>query len=163
MICARFLQCQYGCPSKSLLLSSLLSSPQPFLFAPHPHPHYILFFPHSLSPTGPTPVYPTPPAPAVLKGTDSRSYILDAMRLTPRDANYVLGPKGTGNIPEDALKCVDRNIAVTYVLRQELINSYAQVPLPAVLLNRILCGWMSICFLLCTSPLLSTPKLKCYH
>jgi Clustered mitochondria len=62
----------------------------------------------------------------VLKGTDNRSYVLDAMRLTPRDANYVVGPKGTGNIPTEALKCVDRNIAVTYVLRQELINSYAQ-------------------------------------
>jgi Clustered mitochondria len=62
----------------------------------------------------------------VLKGTDNRSYVRDAMRLTPRDANYVVGPKGTGNIPAYALKCVDRNIAVTYVLRQELINSYAQ-------------------------------------
>ena len=52
---------------------------------------------------------------------------MDAMRLTPRDANYVKGPKGTGNITADALGLVNDNIAQTYVLRHELISSYAQV------------------------------------
>lgn len=62
----------------------------------------------------------------VLKGTDGRMYALEAMRLTPRDANYVKGAKGTKNIPPSCLSPVDENIAMTYVLRHELVSIYAQ-------------------------------------
>lgn len=34
----------------------------------------------------------------VLRGSDGRDYLLEMMRLTPRDANYVRGPKGTGKV-----------------------------------------------------------------
>jgi hypothetical protein len=61
----------------------------------------------------------------VLKGTDGRTYALEAMRLTPRDANYVKGSKATGNLSVEAQAQVDANIATTYVLRQELITMYA--------------------------------------
>jgi hypothetical protein len=61
----------------------------------------------------------------VLKGTDGRTYALEAMRLTPRDANYVKGSKSTGNLSVEAQAQVDANIATTYVLRQELITVYA--------------------------------------
>jgi hypothetical protein len=36
----------------------------------------------------------------MIKGTDDRTYILDAMRLTPRDANFVSGPKGNSHISQ---------------------------------------------------------------
>ena len=53
------------------------------------------------------------------------------VRLTPRDANYV--PKyttavaGTGNITEESLSKVDKDLACTYVIRHELIPLYLQV------------------------------------
>ena len=53
------------------------------------------------------------------------------VRLTPRDANYV--PKyttvvgGTGNIAEESLAKVDKDLACTYVIRHELIPLYLQV------------------------------------
>ena len=62
----------------------------------------------------------------LLKGTDGRAYVLDAMRLTPIDANYVKGPKSTGNIPVDTLALVNNNVSTSYVLRYELISSYSQ-------------------------------------
>jgi len=62
----------------------------------------------------------------MIKGTDDRTYILDATRLTPRDANFVKGLKGTNNIPLESLSYVDSNIAVTYVLRHELVGTYVQ-------------------------------------
>ena len=62
----------------------------------------------------------------LLKGTDGRAYVLDAMRLTPIDANYVKGPKSTGNIPVDKLALVNNNVSTSYVLRYELISSYSQ-------------------------------------
>jgi hypothetical protein len=36
------------------------------------------------------------------------------------------GPKGTSNISQESLSHVDSNIAVTYVLRHELVSMYAQ-------------------------------------
>ena len=62
----------------------------------------------------------------LLKGTDGRAYVLDAMRLTPIDANYVKGPKSTGNIPVETLALVNNNVSTSYVLRYELISSYSQ-------------------------------------
>lgn len=34
----------------------------------------------------------------VLRGSDGRDYLLEMMRLTPRDANYVHGEKGTAKV-----------------------------------------------------------------
>ena len=62
----------------------------------------------------------------LLKGTDGRAYVLDAMRLTPIDANYVKGPKGTGNFPLETLSLINNNVSTAYVLRHELISSYSQ-------------------------------------
>jgi Clustered mitochondria len=62
----------------------------------------------------------------LLKGTDGRAYVLDAMRLTPIDANYVKGPKGTGNFPPETLSLINNNVSTAYVLRHELISSYSQ-------------------------------------
>lgn len=49
-------------------------------------------------------------------------------RLTPRDANYVK-VNGTGKYDEEILSNVNDNVAVAYVLRDELIQSYKQVNL----------------------------------
>ena len=62
----------------------------------------------------------------LLKGTDGRAYVLDAMRLTPIDANYVKGPKGTGNFTAETLSLINNNVSTAYVLRHELISSYSQ-------------------------------------
>ena len=63
----------------------------------------------------------------VLKGTDGRVYALEMMRLTPRDANFVRGEKGTGKIAPEVLAKADADLAVAYVLRPELINAFNQV------------------------------------
>ena len=60
----------------------------------------------------------------VLRGSDGRLYTLEAMRLTPRDANYVKGDKGTKNISSELLSHVDDGVATTYVLRLELVENY---------------------------------------
>lgn len=60
----------------------------------------------------------------VLQGADGRNYILEMMRLTPRDANYVAGDKGTGKVA--LLEKSDKDLAVTYVLRPELVSMYVQ-------------------------------------
>ena len=62
----------------------------------------------------------------LLKGTDGRAYVLDAMRLTPIDANYVKGPKGTGNFTAETLSLINNNVSTAYVLRHELISSFSQ-------------------------------------
>ena len=60
----------------------------------------------------------------VLRGSDGRDYVLEVMRLTPRDANYVAGEKGTGKVT--TLDKTDKDLAVTYILRPELISIYVQ-------------------------------------
>jgi hypothetical protein len=65
----------------------------------------------------------------VLRGSDGRDYVLEVMRLTPRDASYILGDKGTGKVP--LLDQADKDIAVTYILRRELIDIYMQNKLNA--------------------------------
>jgi len=63
----------------------------------------------------------------MVEGTDGRVYLLEIMRLTPIDANYVpLSLGGTGKINEELLTRVDKNIAHTYILRQELVVIYLQ-------------------------------------
>lgn len=57
----------------------------------------------------------------VLKGSDGRLYCLEVMRLTPRDANYVKGDKGTGRIPKEWIDGTDDNLGIAYVLRRELV------------------------------------------
>lgn len=60
----------------------------------------------------------------VLQGSDGRNYVLEVMRLTPRDANYVTGEKGTGKV--SLLEKADKDLAVTYVLRPELVSLFVQ-------------------------------------
>jgi len=62
----------------------------------------------------------------LLKGSDGKVYALEVMRLTPRDANYVVGARGTNKLDEKTLGGTDKNLLVTYVLRQELINLFVQ-------------------------------------
>jgi protein TIF31 len=57
----------------------------------------------------------------VLKGSDGRMYCLEVMRLTPRDANYVKGEKGTGKLAARWLDKTDDNLGIAYVLRRELV------------------------------------------
>ena len=68
----------------------------------------------------------------LLRGSDGRLYALEAMRVTPRDANYVVGAKGTGHLPEAVLAHVDPGVAVTYVLRLELVESFVQQRIKAL-------------------------------
>jgi hypothetical protein len=65
----------------------------------------------------------------VLRGSDGRDYVLEVMRLTPRDANYVLGEKGTGKVALAAK--ADKDLAVTYLLRRELVELFVQSKLNA--------------------------------
>lgn len=65
----------------------------------------------------------------VLRGSDGRDYVLEVMRLAPRDANYVAGEKGTGKVA--LLDRADKDLAVTYVLRRELIEIFMQNKLNA--------------------------------
>lgn len=61
----------------------------------------------------------------ILQGSDGRMYILEMMRLTTRDANFVHNTaRGTNKLPVEQLAMTDKDIAVTYVLRQELINIF---------------------------------------
>jgi protein TIF31 len=60
----------------------------------------------------------------LLKGSDSRIYALETVRLTPRDANYVKCSKGTSLIDKKFLDRVDEDICFAYVLRRELISLY---------------------------------------
>ncbi len=60
----------------------------------------------------------------VLRGSDGRDYVLEVMRLTPRDANYVLGEKGTGKVA--LAEKADKDLAVTYLLRRELVELFIQ-------------------------------------
>lgn len=60
----------------------------------------------------------------ILKGADNRLYALEMIRFTPRDANYVKDTKGTGNIAKEYLEAVSDNVAMVYVLRNELVSSY---------------------------------------
>jgi protein TIF31 len=68
----------------------------------------------------------------LLRGSDGRLYALEAMRVTPRDANYVAGAKGTGHVPAALLAHVDPGVAATYVLRLELVESFVQHRLKAL-------------------------------
>eukprot|EP01038_Epipyxis_sp_PR26KG_P005210 gene5210-7248_t len=62
----------------------------------------------------------------LLEGTDGKMYALELLRLTPRDANFVKGEKGTGKLASEVLDKVDDNIAVTYVIRHELVGLFIQ-------------------------------------
>jgi protein TIF31 len=63
----------------------------------------------------------------LLRGADGRTYALEVMRLTPRDANYVAAERGgSERISDELLSKTDTSIAPTYVLRQELIGIYIQ-------------------------------------
>ena len=62
----------------------------------------------------------------LLKGSDGKVYALEVMRLTPRDANYVVGAAGTSRLDEQSLAGADKDLLVTYVLRRELINLFVQ-------------------------------------
>lgn len=61
----------------------------------------------------------------IIRGTDGRNYLLEIMRLTPRDANYV-AERGTGKIAAEELAKVDGTLSNTYILRQELVGIYLQ-------------------------------------
>ena len=69
----------------------------------------------------------------VLRGSDGRDYLLEMMRLTPRDANYVRGPKGTGKVATlegewsavlflSALICCNSQSSILYHLRHCVIS-----------------------------------------
>ena len=58
-------------------------------------------------------------------------YALEFCRLTPRDANYVSGGKGTGLISEENLAQVDKDVVETYTLRHELIEQFLHSKLNA--------------------------------
>ena len=60
----------------------------------------------------------------ILKGADNRLYALEIIRFTPRDANYVKDSKGTGLIAKEYLEAVPDNVAMVYVIRNELVNAY---------------------------------------
>jgi len=60
----------------------------------------------------------------ILKGADNRLYLLEMIRFTPRDANYVKDTRCTGNIAKEYLEAISDNIAMVYVIRTELINAY---------------------------------------
>jgi protein TIF31 len=62
----------------------------------------------------------------IIRGTDGRNYLLEMMRLTPRDANYVSAEKSTTKISADDLQKVDASLTSTYILRQELIGIFLQ-------------------------------------
>ena len=63
----------------------------------------------------------------LLRGSDGRTYVLEVMRLTPRDANYVSSERGGSlRINDEDLSKSDISIGATYILRQELIGIYMQ-------------------------------------
>lgn len=65
----------------------------------------------------------------IIKGSDGRLYAIEFMRLTPRDANYVEGEKGTQKVAADLLAKGDASLFPTYLLRQELVNLFVHVSL----------------------------------
>ena len=71
----------------------------------------------------------------VLRGSDGRLYTLEAMRLTPRDANYVKGDKGTQHISSELLSHIDDGVATTYVLRLELVEKYVHTKVKSLQLE----------------------------
>ncbi len=69
-----------------------------------------------------------------LVGTDGRKYLLEMLRLTPRDANWVRGAKGTGVYGDMAPQRDENsnarlNIEDVAILRPELISSYIKFPM----------------------------------
>ncbi len=62
----------------------------------------------------------------LLKGSDGRMYCLEVMRLTPRDANYVKGEKGSGKLSKEWLDKTDDNLGIACVLRRELVVLYIE-------------------------------------
>eukprot|EP01039_Chlorochromonas_danica_P005330 gene5330-5865_t len=62
----------------------------------------------------------------IIKGSDGRNYVMELMRLAPRDANYVKGEKGSSLLSEEKQAAVDDQLANVYVLRNELINIFIQ-------------------------------------
>ena len=62
----------------------------------------------------------------LLKGSDGRMYCLEVMRLTPRDANYVKGDKGSGRLAKEWLDKTDDNLGIACVLRRELVILYIE-------------------------------------
>ncbi len=67
-----------------------------------------------------------------LVGTDGRRYLLEVLRLTPRDANWVRGEKGTGVYgdmapPRDEMSHIRLTIEDVAVLRPELISDYVKL------------------------------------
>lgn len=60
----------------------------------------------------------------IIRGSDGRNYVMEVMRLTPRDANFVKGEQGTGLVPDETLDALDSNIVNALVLRQELVSIY---------------------------------------
>lgn len=62
----------------------------------------------------------------LLEGADGRMYALEILRVTPRDANFIKLPSGTGNITADLLENVDEDATTAYLLRQELISGFVE-------------------------------------
>ena len=62
----------------------------------------------------------------IIQGADGRFYFLEMMRLTPRDANFVDGEKGTGLISQETLDNIDCSLKQAYLLRQEIFVQYMQ-------------------------------------
>eukprot|EP00599_Poterioochromonas_sp_BG-1_P000544 CAMPEP_0173137880 /NCGR_PEP_ID=MMETSP1105-20130129/3356_1 /TAXON_ID=2985 /ORGANISM="Ochromonas sp., Strain BG-1" /LENGTH=1420 /DNA_ID=CAMNT_0014050365 /DNA_START=191 /DNA_END=4453 /DNA_ORIENTATION=- len=60
----------------------------------------------------------------LIKGSDGRLYAIEFMRLTPRDANYVEGEKGTKKLSDEGLQKGDTSLYPTYLLRQELLSLF---------------------------------------
>lgn len=61
----------------------------------------------------------------VLKGADGRLYVLEVMRLTPRDCNYLESARGGTRLIEDAL-VEDKALGMAYVLRPELVSIFVE-------------------------------------
>lgn len=62
----------------------------------------------------------------IIQGSDGKTYVLEVMRLTPRDANYIAGEKGTQKIADEVLAKMDATLAPAYAHRQELIEIFIQ-------------------------------------
>jgi hypothetical protein len=64
----------------------------------------------------------------LIQGTDGRTYALELMRLTPRDANYVPQTRGgSAVLVAERLQSLaekDESVLQTYVLRQELVRIF---------------------------------------
>ena len=62
----------------------------------------------------------------MIEGSDGRIYCLEFFRMTPRDANYVKGDKGTGLVGDMLLDVVGDSECKCYLLRSELFVQYIQ-------------------------------------